>query len=103
MLILSDAACLGDSATLHSLSMVSTSSPHLLTQLSPEASPGVGHKTEAPVRHLRRPWNKYSLARLGRGNQQHETARGQVDPRRRNALVKWHIRRPSPKTGGNIG
>ena len=59
--------------------------------------PGVGHKIEAPVQPLRGPWDKYSPQEVEETNSTRRKSRQSATKR---GLVKWHIRRPLPKTGG---
>ena len=81
------------------LSKVSVPSPsRLLTPLlqgSPQ--PGVGHKIKVPVQPLRGPWDKYSPQEVEETNSTRRKSRQSATKR---GLVKWHIRRPLPKTGG---
>ena len=60
--------------------------------------PGVGHKIKAPVQPLRGPWDKYSPQEVEETN---STKRKSRQSAMKRGLVKWHIRRPLPKTGGN--
>ena len=62
--------------------------------------PGVGHKIKAPVQPLRGPWDKYSPQEVEETNSTKHKSRQSATKR---GLVKWHIRRPLPKTGGIIG